>query len=143
MLARGPFIAVNADSLFRLDRVQHEIRPERRRAAARPRALCNGLAGLVQHHVGEPARAGPELDIDAVLPCDLDERVDGRIIDDVVAEWACRHGRPFALRLPGPIGRHYEQGSDGVQIEADAVEFCRILSGRAAGDGLLGVRVLF
>ncbi len=74
---------------------------------------------------------------------ELDERLDGRIIDDVVAEWAGRHGRPFALRLTGPIGRHYERGTDGVRIEADAVEFCRILSGRAAGDGLLGVRVLF
>lgn len=74
---------------------------------------------------------------------ELDERLDGRIIDDVVAEWAGRHGRPFALRLTGPIGRHYERGTDGVRIESDAVEFCRILSGRAAGDGLLGVRVLF
>ena len=47
--------------------------------------------------------------------------------------------------LLGQVEAHVERGHHvyGVRIEADAVEFCRILSGRAAGDGLLGVRVLF
>ena len=73
----------------------------------------------------------------------LDERVDGRIVDDVVAEWAATHRQPFTLRLTGALPREFTQGADGVPIELEAVEFCRILSGRAPGSGLLGVRVVF
>jgi uncharacterized protein (TIGR03083 family) len=62
---------------------------------------------------------------------------DGRIIADVVAEWAGRHGKPFTLRLTGPAGGSYVQGTAGPDLELDAVEFCRILSGRAPGEGLL------
>ena len=62
---------------------------------------------------------------------------DGRIVADVVAEWAGRHGRPFTLLLTGPAGGSYVQGTGGPDLELDAVEFCRILSRRAAGDGLL------
>jgi hypothetical protein len=29
---------------------------------------------------------------------------DGVLVDDVVREWAARHGRPFTLRLTGPAG---------------------------------------
>src|SRR5262249_29727160 len=29
---------------------------------------------------------------------------DGRILADVVADWASRHGRPFTLTLTGPAG---------------------------------------
>jgi len=29
---------------------------------------------------------------------------DARIVADVVAEWAGRHGRPFTLHLTGPAG---------------------------------------
>jgi len=62
---------------------------------------------------------------------------DGRIVADVVAEWAGRHGRPFTLHLTGPAGGSYVQGTAGPDLELDAVEFCRILSRRAPGDGLL------
>jgi uncharacterized protein (TIGR03083 family) len=62
---------------------------------------------------------------------------DGRIVGDVVAEWAGRHGRPFTLLLTGPAGGSYLQGTGGPELQLDAVDFCRILSGRAAGDGLL------
>ncbi len=62
---------------------------------------------------------------------------DGRIIADVVAEWAGRHGRSFNLLLTGPAGGSYVQGTGGPDLELDAVEFCRILSRRAPGDGLL------
>jgi len=62
---------------------------------------------------------------------------DGRIVADVVAEWAGRHGRPFTLLLTGPAGGSYLQGTGGPELQLDAVEFCRILSGRAAGEGLL------
>ncbi|HSP28564.1 MAG TPA: maleylpyruvate isomerase family mycothiol-dependent enzyme, partial [Ilumatobacteraceae bacterium] len=36
---------------------------------------------------------------------------DGRIIADVVAEWARRHGQPFTLTLTGPAGGHYTAGA--------------------------------
>ncbi len=68
---------------------------------------------------------------------------DGRIVSDVVAEWARRHGQPFTLRLTGAAGGSFVSGTDGEEIELDAVEFCRILSGRAKGDGLLTQEVPF
>ena len=71
------------------------------------------------------------------------EAVDGRIIEDVVAEWARQHGRPFQLTLTGPAGGSFHQGDGGDALELDAVEFCRVVSGRAPGEGLLATRVLF
>lgn len=68
---------------------------------------------------------------------------DGRIVADVVAEWARRHGRPFVLELTGPAGGRFVAGDGGEQITLDAVEFCRILSGRAPGHGLLTQQVPF
>ena len=68
---------------------------------------------------------------------------DGRIIAAVVAEWAGRHGRPFTLALTGPAGGKYVAGEDGEHITMDAVEFCRTVSGRAVGTGLLTHEVPF
>jgi uncharacterized protein (TIGR03083 family) len=68
---------------------------------------------------------------------------DGRIIADVVAEWARRHGAPFTLTLTGPAGGEYVSGDAGECITIDAVEFCRTLSGRATGTGLLTREVPF
>jgi hypothetical protein len=68
---------------------------------------------------------------------------DGRLIADVVAEWAGRHGQPFTLHLEGAAGGTYTHGGGGEQIAIDAVEFCRTLSGRAAGTGLLNQQVPF
>lgn len=68
---------------------------------------------------------------------------DGVIIADVVAEWAERHGRPFQLRLTGPAGGSWQVGAGGEELEMDAIEFCRTLSGRAEGAGLLSVPVPF
>jgi uncharacterized protein (TIGR03083 family) len=72
---------------------------------------------------------------------------DGRIVADVVAEWARLHGGPFELRLAGPAGGSYVAGTSIIDerdvIDCDAVEFCRILSGRAPGTGLLTTRVVF
>ena len=68
---------------------------------------------------------------------------DGRLVADVVREWAATHGQPFTLVLTGPAGGTYTQGQGGEHIELDAVEFCRILSGRGSGDGLLKTEVPF
>ncbi len=75
-------------------------------------------------------------------PLDLGP-TDARIVADVVAEWAARHGRPFHLTLSGPAGGQFRHGHGGPHLEHDAVEFCRTLSGRAAGEGLLATRVVF
>ncbi|MGY1915315.1 maleylpyruvate isomerase family mycothiol-dependent enzyme [Blastococcus sp. SYSU DS0973] len=68
---------------------------------------------------------------------------DGVLVADVVAEWAQRHGRPYRLTLTGPAGGSWASGADGEQLELDAVEFCRLLSGRDSGSGLLGQLVPF
>jgi uncharacterized protein (TIGR03083 family) len=68
---------------------------------------------------------------------------DGHIVDDVVREWADRHGEACRLSLTGPIGREYVFGTEGPSYTVDAIEFCRILSGRGDGEGLLRTRVPF
>lgn len=68
---------------------------------------------------------------------------DGRLVADVVQEWATRHDAPYELRLTGPAGGTWSRGAGGEHIEIDAVEFCRTLSGRASGEGLLAVEVPF
>lgn len=68
---------------------------------------------------------------------------DGALVADVVAEWAQRHGRPYRLRLTGPAGGEWSSGGGGEELETDAVEFCRALSGRGAGPGLLAQQVPF
>ena len=68
---------------------------------------------------------------------------DGRIVADVVAEWARRHGRPFRLTLTGPAGGRFSVGADGEALEIDAVDFCRTLAGRAPGVGLMSTVVPF
>ena len=63
---------------------------------------------------------------------------DGRIVADVVGDWARRHGSSFELELVGPAGGSYRSGNGGERLEIDAVEFCRLLSGRdGGGEGLL------
>jgi hypothetical protein len=49
----------------------------------------------------------------------------------------------FTLTLTGPAGGEYVSGENGEHITIDAVEFCRTLSGRATGTGLLTQEVPF
>jgi uncharacterized protein (TIGR03083 family) len=62
---------------------------------------------------------------------------DGRIIADIVAEWAGTHGKPFSLELTGPAGGRYVMGDGGEERSLDALEFTRILAERTHGDGIL------
>ena len=55
---------------------------------------------------------------------------DGVIVADVAREWAGRHSCPCTLHLSGPAGGTFTFGSGGAEIEADAIDFCRALSGR-------------
>jgi uncharacterized protein (TIGR03083 family) len=75
---------------------------------------------------------------------------DGALVADVVAEWARTHGEPFRLVLDGPAGGTFRHRGAGPCEHAgeeigplDAVEFCRIVSGRGAGPGLLTTEVPF
>lgn len=71
---------------------------------------------------------------------------DGAIVADVVAEWADRHGKEYSLRLTGPAGGSWQVGNDGPAIELDAVDFCRVLSGRpgsVAPEQLMSTEVPF
>lgn len=72
----------------------------------------------------------------------VDAEHEGVIVDDVVREWAGRHGSPYSLELTGPAGGQWAQ-DDGEKITMDALEFCRALGGRAPGTGLLTVQVPF
>lgn len=77
-------------------------------------------------------------------PISLTADHDGVLVGDVVAEWATRHQQPCSLILSGPAGGTWTFGAGaGERLELDAVEFCRLLSGRGVGAGLLAVQVPF
>jgi uncharacterized protein (TIGR03083 family) len=64
---------------------------------------------------------------------------EGRIVADIIAEWATTHTDPFALKLTGSAGGTYVRDSadSGDCLEVDAIECCRILSGRGTPVGVL------
>lgn len=94
------------------------------------------LRDLWMHRVDACRAVGTELT--------LSPEHDGRIVADVVREWAGRHGQPFTLTLTGPAGGRFGSGHDDAEsLELDAVEFCRLLAGRGEPSGLLAVTVPF
>jgi hypothetical protein len=87
------------------------------------------------HRVDTVAATGAELV--------LTPEHDGRIVADVVAEWARRHGQPFTLELTGPAGGVFTAAGGADPIVIDAVEFCSLLAGRGNPTGLLATIVPF
>lgn len=73
----------------------------------------------------------------AGTPFDADATHDGRIVADLVAEWATTHGEPFTLTLTGPAGGAFASGTNGDHVELDAIQFARTLAGRLPGTGVL------
>lgn len=63
-------------------------------------------------------------------PMDLTPAHDGRFVANIVAELAKRWKKPFVLELSGPAGGTYVHGEAGQTFSMDAVDLCRILSGR-------------
>lgn len=132
--------------LARLERVAPRVVRQRRRM---PRVLRAGVRMKVDGPVVERWRLGYLIDtiylrdlwmhrLDACQAVGREPVLaathDGRIVADVVAEWARRHRQPFSLALTGPAGGRFV-GGDGVEcgdepLVADAIEFCRVLSGR-------------
>ncbi len=76
-------------------------------------------------------------------PITLTAEHDGVLVGDVVTEWAARHHTPCHLDLTGPIGGSWTFGDGGPHLEMDAIEFCRTVSGREPGTGLLATQVPF
>jgi hypothetical protein len=76
-------------------------------------------------------------------PMELTPDHDRALVADVVTDWALRHGQPYELTLTGPAGGHWSAGVGGEQFTLDAEEFCRLVSGRGAGHGLLTTFVPF
>jgi uncharacterized protein (TIGR03083 family) len=68
---------------------------------------------------------------------------DGRLIADVVAEWARRHDQPFTLTLTGPAGGRWRVGDRGEHLELGALDFCWVIGSRQPGTGLLATEVPF
>lgn len=75
----------------------------------------------------------------------LDTDHDGRIVAEIVGDWAHSHGQPFDLVLDGPAGGGFRRGNAREQLRLDAVDFARIVSGRRDHpvDGLLATEVLY
>jgi uncharacterized protein (TIGR03083 family) len=73
----------------------------------------------------------------AAKTLDVDPDHDGRIVADLVAEWASTHGEPFTLSLGGTPGGQFRSGTGGEHVDMDAIEFCRILAERGHGTGIL------
>jgi uncharacterized protein (TIGR03083 family) len=68
---------------------------------------------------------------------------DGRLVEDVVAEWGHRHGQPFSLTLTGTAGGQWQVGDQGQKLELDALDFCLTVGSRQPGAGLLATEVPF
>jgi len=68
---------------------------------------------------------------------------DGRLVADVVGDWARRHGQPFALTLTGVAGGRWGVGDGGEVLELDALDFCCTVGSRQPGVGLLATEVPF
>jgi uncharacterized protein (TIGR03083 family) len=85
------------------------------------------------HRVDITRATGRELDLTA--------EHDGRIVADMVAEWASYFDGLFTLELDGVAGGTFRRGAaDDPTHEherVDAVDFVRTISGRASGTGLL------
>ena len=62
---------------------------------------------------------------------------DGRLIEDMVAEWTKLYDLSVTLHLEGPAGGTYVRGDGDDELTIDAVEWIWILSGRGTGTGLL------
>ena len=79
------------------------------------------------------------IDLHAAIgrPMHLTADHDGRLVADIVAEWADIYDEPFELVLEGPAGGKFSNGVDGERVEIDALDFIRTLSRRLPGTGVL------
>jgi uncharacterized protein (TIGR03083 family) len=76
-------------------------------------------------------------------PMELTAAHDGRLVADVVADWAGRHRQPFTLTLTGPAGGDWQAGQAGETLELDSLDFCWSVAARERGTGLMATEVPF
>ena len=62
---------------------------------------------------------------------------DGRLLEDMVAEWAKLYDLSIMLQLEGPAGGTFVRGTGDEELTIDAVDWIWILSGRGTGTGVL------
>jgi uncharacterized protein (TIGR03083 family) len=72
----------------------------------------------------------------AVEP-DHDAAHDGRILADIIAEWASTHREPFTLVLDGPAAGTFVHGTGGEEVHISVVDFVRTLAERTTAGGVL------
>ena len=70
-------------------------------------------------------------------PMDLKPDHDGRLVADIVAEWAELHRLSLDLVLDGQASGTFRHGRDGERVEIDAIDFIRTLAGRRPGSRVL------
>ena len=78
-----------------------------------------------------------DLAVASGTPLDVDAEHDGRLVADLVAEWATTHPDPFTLHLTGPAGGRFTRGNGRDEVTIDAVDFARTLALRLPGTGVL------
>ena len=116
----------------------HEPMRAGRGSPSTPRSSRSGRLGYLidliylrdawMHRVDTARATGRDLELTADH--------DGRIVADVVAEWARRHGQPFTLELTGPRRRQlHVTVRAATRLALDAVEFCCLLAGRCQSTG--------
>jgi len=68
---------------------------------------------------------------------DHDAGHDGRILADIVAEWAATHHEPLTLVLDGPAGGTPGVGAAVDEVDIGVVDFIRTLAERTTARGIL------
>ena len=68
-------------------------------------------------------------------PMELTAAHDGRLVANIVTEWARRHGQPFTLTLGGAAGGQWRSGEAGEPLQLDALDFCWVVAGRSPVPG--------
>jgi uncharacterized protein (TIGR03083 family) len=71
------------------------------------------------------------------LELELTTEHDGRILEDVVAEWASYFDEPFTLEVEGPAGSTFTRGDGGEPVRISVIDLVRTLAERIEGDGVL------
>src|SRR5260221_4215411 len=68
----------------------------------------------------------PRLDVSRATgrPMELTAGHDGRLVADVVGDWARRHAQPFALTLTGPAGAQCRARGGGGRARPSAPDLC-------------------
>ena len=67
-------------------------------------------------------------------PLRLSPDHDGRLVSDLVGEWAVTHGQPYRLTLTGPASGSWQRGNCDADLDLDAVELGCTLAGRRPPD---------